>query len=61
MLDLFGETAQCLVAEFRRFVAHGMGAATKPIGDAAQRGGDGRCGAFDNLCRARGCAVANAF
>jgi hypothetical protein len=59
MLDLFGETAQCLVAEFRRFVAHGMGAATKPISDAAQHGGNGRPGAFSNLCRARGCTVAN--
>jgi hypothetical protein len=45
MLDLIGEAAQCIVAEFRRFVAHGMRAATKPIGNAAQDGGHGRPGA----------------
>jgi hypothetical protein len=61
MLDLVGQAAQCIVADFRRFVAHGMRAATKSIGNAAQDGGNGRPGAFDNLCRARGCAVANAF
>jgi hypothetical protein len=61
MLDLVGQAAQCIVTEFSRFVAHGMGAATKPISDAAQHGSDGRPDAFDNLCRARGCAVANAF
>jgi hypothetical protein len=61
MLDLVGEAAQCIVTEFPRFVAHGMRAATKPIGDVAQHGGDGRPDAFDNLCRARRCAVANAF
>jgi len=61
MLDLVGEPVQCIVTEFRRFVAHGMRAATKPIGDAAQHGGDGRPDTFDNLCRAHGCAVANAF
>jgi hypothetical protein len=61
MLDLVGEPAQCIVTEFRRIVAHGMRAGMKPIGDAAQHGGDGRPDAFDNLCRARGCAVANAF
>jgi hypothetical protein len=36
MLDLVGEPAQCIVTEFRRFVAHGMRAGMKPIGDAAQ-------------------------
>jgi hypothetical protein len=61
MLDLVGEPAQCIVTEFRRIVAHGMRAGMKPIGDAAQHGGDGRPDSFDDLCRARGCAVANAF
>jgi hypothetical protein len=61
VLDLIGEATQCIITEFRRFVAHGMRAATKAIGDAAQHGGDGRPDAFDNLCRARGCAVAHAF
>jgi hypothetical protein len=61
MLDLVGEASQCIVTEFRSFVAHGMRAATKPIGDAAQHRGDGRPNAFGNLCRARGCAVADAF
>jgi hypothetical protein len=68
MLDLVGESAQCivaelhhLVAEVRRFVAYRMGAAAKPIGDPVQHGGNDRPGAFGNLCRARGCAVANAF
>jgi hypothetical protein len=68
MLDLVGESAQCIVAEFRhfvaevrRFVAYRMGAATKPIGDPVQHGGHDRPGAFGNLCRARWCAVANAF
>jgi hypothetical protein len=59
MLDLFGQAAQCIVAEFSRFVAHGMGAATKPISDAAQHGGNGPPGAFGKFCRARGCTAAN--
>jgi hypothetical protein len=61
MLDLVGQTAQYIVAKFGRFVAHGMGAAPKPIGDAAQHGGNGRPGALGNLCRTPGCAVANAL
>jgi hypothetical protein len=59
MLDLVGQAAQCIVTEFSRFVAHGMGAATKPISDAAQYGDNGRRGAFGNFCRARGCTTAN--
>jgi hypothetical protein len=60
MLDLVGQAAQCIVTEFSRFVADGMGAAaTKPISDAAQHGGNGRPGAFGNFCRACGCTAAN--
>jgi hypothetical protein len=61
MLDLVGQTAQYIVAKFGRFVAHGMGAATKLIGDAAQHRSNGRLDALGNLCRAPGCAVANAL
>jgi hypothetical protein len=59
MLDLVGQAAQCIVTELSRFVAHGLGAATKPISDAAQHGGNGRSGAFGNFCRGRGCTAAN--
>jgi hypothetical protein len=59
MLDLVGQAAQCIVTEFSRFVAHGMGAATKSISDAAQYGDNGRRGALGNFCRARGCTTAN--
>ena len=44
MLNLLRKAAQCIVtklrrptAEFRRFVAHGIGAPAKPVGYAAQR------------------------
>ena len=48
MLDFLGKAAQgivaklrCLAADFRRFVAHGIGATAKPVGYAAQHRGNG--------------------
>src|SRR4029077_13652758 len=59
MLDLVGQAAQCIVTEFSRFAAHGMGPATKRSSEAPQHGGNGRPGAFGSFCRARGCTAAN--
>jgi hypothetical protein len=68
MLGLVGEATQgivaelChLVAEFRSFIAHGIGAIAKLIGDAVQQGSNGARNAFGSLSRARRRAAASPF
>jgi len=50
-----------LVAEFRSFIAHGIGTIAKLIGGAVQQGANGVCNAFGSLCHARRRAATSSF
>ena len=68
MLDLVGQAPQRIVAElcrlaadFRRFIAHGVGPAAQSFGHAVQRRSDGLADSFGGLRSARRGAPADAL
>jgi hypothetical protein len=68
MLDFLGKAVQGIVAklrrlaaEFRRFVAQGIGAPAKPVGYAAQHRGNGLPDVVGGLHGTRGSADTNTF
>ena len=68
MLDLARQAAQCLISElggvaadFRHFVAHGIGASAQVLGDAAQCRSDALAHMIHRLRRACSRAAAGCF